>query len=211
MDNLNKETQNTWDAVADLYQQTFMDFELYNDTLDSFCSALKKQNAQILELGCGPGNITRYIDKKLPSAKIIATDYTKSMIQLARYNVPNVDFIQMDCRKISKLKETFDGIICGFVLPYLSKEETSKFINDCAKKLNPNGILYISFVPGNEKLSGFKQSSSGENRLYFNYHELENIQNDLEKEHFKIMHLTNKNYVSKSGEKEVHTILIAQK
>lgn len=34
--------------------------------------------------------------------------------------------------------------MCGFCLPYLSKEETEKLINDVSRLLNPEGVFYIS-------------------------------------------------------------------
>lgn len=38
-----------------------MDLDLYNDTYDAFCQAVYKPGARIFEIGCGPGNITRYV------------------------------------------------------------------------------------------------------------------------------------------------------
>ena len=52
-----KETFKTWNKVASLYEDKFMDLDLYNNTYDYFCE-LVKDNAKILEIGCGPGNIT---------------------------------------------------------------------------------------------------------------------------------------------------------
>ena len=53
---------------AKLYQEKFMDLALYNDSYGYFCSALDKPQAKILEIGCGPGNITMYLiqTKKRP-------------------------------------------------------------------------------------------------------------------------------------------------
>ena len=53
-----KETFDTWNKVANLYQDKFMDLDLYDDTYDTFCEEVNVENATILEIGCGPGNIT---------------------------------------------------------------------------------------------------------------------------------------------------------
>ncbi len=42
----------------------FMNLDLYNDSYDTFCDQVKIKNATILEIGCGPENITKYLLKK---------------------------------------------------------------------------------------------------------------------------------------------------
>ncbi|MBK8044287.1 MAG: isoprenylcysteine carboxylmethyltransferase family protein [Haliscomenobacter sp.] len=54
-------TLHSWGKVASVYQDYFMDLDLYNDTYDAFCQAVYKPGARIFEIGCGPGNITRYV------------------------------------------------------------------------------------------------------------------------------------------------------
>ena len=49
------ETQQTWNKVASLYQDKFMDMDLYNETYDLICNSIKKPHAKILEIGCGQG------------------------------------------------------------------------------------------------------------------------------------------------------------
>ena len=55
MEDSYSETFKTWDKVASLYQDKFMNLDLYNDTYDFFCSSLPKPNSKILEIGCEPG------------------------------------------------------------------------------------------------------------------------------------------------------------
>jgi 2-polyprenyl-3-methyl-5-hydroxy-6-metoxy-1,4-benzoquinol methylase len=55
-----KETFATWNKIASIYQDKFMELELYNDTYDFICSSIDKPKAKLLEIGCGPGNITKY-------------------------------------------------------------------------------------------------------------------------------------------------------
>src|SRR5829696_71014 len=87
MDNYQK-TFETWDKVATLYQEKFMNLDLYNDTYNKFCELIKKPNATIFEIGCGPGNITKYLLAKKPDIQIYAIDVAPNMIQLAKANNP---------------------------------------------------------------------------------------------------------------------------
>lgn len=77
------QTAQTWDKIAGLYQDRFMDLTLYNQTYDALCQTLP-QNAKLLELGCGPGNITRYLLQMRPDLSILATDTSYNMLELAK-------------------------------------------------------------------------------------------------------------------------------
>jgi len=125
-----KETFETWNKVASLYQDKFMDLDLYNDTYDFICNSITRDNATILEIGCGPGNITKYLLSKRPDFDIYGIDIAPNMIELAKKNNPSASFAIMDSRQISNIETKYDGIICGFCLPYLSHSDSKKFIRD---------------------------------------------------------------------------------
>ena len=112
-----------FDKLANLYQAKFMDVSLYHDTFDMFCNNITKQNADVLELACGPGNITHYLLSKRSDFKLLGTDLAPNMIELAKINNPSAQFQLLDSRDIRKLNKTYDAIMCGFILPYLSKED----------------------------------------------------------------------------------------
>ena len=75
-----EETFETWDKVAYLYQEKFMDLDLYNETYDFICNSILKDNARILDVGCGPGNITKYLLSKRPDFDILGIDISPNMI-----------------------------------------------------------------------------------------------------------------------------------
>jgi trans-aconitate methyltransferase len=116
-----KETFETWNKVASLYQDKFMDLNLYNDTYDFICNLITKDKAKLLEIGCGPGNITKYLLSKRPDFNIFGIDIAPNMIELAKKNNPTASFAIMDSRHISDLETKYDRIVCGFCLPYLSQ------------------------------------------------------------------------------------------
>ena len=204
------ETFETWNKVAKLYEDQFMDLDLYNDTYDDFCKLLLKKNPSILEVGCGPGNITKYMLAKRPDFEILGTDISPNMIGLAKKNCPNATFEIIDSRKIENIQQKFDAIICGFCVPYLSETDVAKFINDCGNLLNEKGILYLSFVEGEKDKSGYLENSIGD-RTYFYYHDLENITNRLKLSNFEKQKLIRKSYLKSDKTQEMHTIIIAEK
>ena len=50
-----------WDKIAKWYEDIFMHFDLYNNSYNHLCRLLPQPKAEILEIGCGPGNISRYL------------------------------------------------------------------------------------------------------------------------------------------------------
>jgi len=203
-------TFETWNKIAQLYENKFMDLDLYNDTYDIFCNSLKKRDASILEIGCGPGNITKYLLTKNPDLKIKGIDISENMIDLARKNNPSAEFEIMDTRKIHRINDKFDAIVCGFCIPYLSQSDCLKLITDCKNLLNDSGILYLSFVAGNYENSGFISGSSGD-RAYFYYHNLDYLEKELKANSFETNELLLKNYKKADGTEEIHTIMISKK
>lgn len=205
-----QETFETWNKVASLYQDKFMNLDLYDDTYDYFCNLIKTNQAKLLEIGCGPGNITKYILARRADVEIFGIDIAPNMIELAQKNNPSARFATMDCRQISNLKTKYDAIVCGFCLPYLSPTDGEKFIFDCNNLLNENGHLYLSFVEGDPKKSGFQIGSSGD-RTYFYFYNLNDLTEQLKKNSFEQIKVFKVDYRKAENIVEMHTIVISKK
>ncbi len=204
-------TFQTWNKVAATYQEIFMYLDLYNDTYDTFCELIPKPGAGIFEIGCGPGNITRYLLARRPDFKIQAIDVAPEMIALAQKNNPTADFRVMDCREIDTITTHFDGIMCGFCLPYLSQPDCAKLIRDCAALLQPGGIFYISTIEGDYERSGYQSGSNPQDKMYVYYYPEAWVQDQLKSNQFEVVNLTRKSYPKKDGTTDTHLIFIARK
>lgn len=209
MDN-NNLAVHVFNKLAEDYQKKFMDVEAYHNSFDIFCESIKTPNAAILELACGPGNITQYLLNKRPDFIIQGTDLAENMIALAQINNPSVEFKVLDCRAIDCLSQKFDGIMCGFGLPYLSKEEAIKLILDAANILKPDGVLYLSTMEDDYSKSGLKRGSSGD-ELYIYYHQADYLTEALATNNFKIIDLQRQDYQFPDGSKNIDLLIIAKK
>jgi predicted TPR repeat methyltransferase len=191
------------------YAAKFMNVDAYAESLDIFCANISKLHAEVLELACGPGNITKYLLQKRPDLKILGTDLAPDMLKLAKENNPQAEFQLLDCRQILSLNRKFDAIMCGFALPYLSKEEAVKLIADAAETLNKNGIIYISTMEDDYTKSGFKKGSGGD-EIFMHYHEAEYLQKALEENGFELIELRRQDFHSENeAMNAVDLILIA--
>lgn len=199
-----------FNKLAQQYQDKFMDVNLYGDSFNFFCNRLETKNASILELACGPGNITQYLLNKRPDFKVLGTDLAPNMVALAKTNNPSASFKVLDCREITALRQKFDGIVCGFCLPYLSKEECLALISNCAKTLNSKGILYLSTIEGDYSSSANKKGSSGD-EIFMHYYQAEFLQDVLRKNGFEILEVQHKSYPANDGSTTTDVIIVAQK
>ncbi len=203
------ETFTTWNDMALLYQDKFMNIDLYNESYDFICRYINKNNAKLLEIACGPGNITKYLLSKRPDFDIMGIDIAPNMIELAKKNNPTAYFTVMDCRQIHLLHKKFDGIIAGFYIPYLSKDECDHFLTNTYNLLEDNGILYFSFVEGYPKDSEFKNGPAG--RVFFNYHLLDHLISKLNFLSFSDIKILKVPYKVSDIASDIHTIVTASK
>jgi predicted TPR repeat methyltransferase len=206
----NEETRETWNKLATLYEEKFMHLHLYDETYDFICDAITRQQASILEIGCGPGNISKYLLSKRPDFTIHGIDIAANMIALAQKNNPAASYSVMDCRHISGFAKKIDGIIAGFCLPYLSIAESEKLISDAGDLLQSQGILYLSFVEGDPGLSGYQVGSTGD-RLYFYYHQLDTVTTQMRQHGFELLKIFKVAYKKSPTETDIHTIVTAKK
>lgn len=187
-----------------------MDLSLYHDTFNLFCDLITQPNASVLDVACGPGNITHYLLQQRPDFKILGVDLALNMLALARTNNPTAGFELMDGRDIGQLSRQFDGIMCGFGLPYFSKEEAVQFIKDAASLLGSGGVIYLSTMEDDYEKSGIETTPAG-NQLFIHYHQADYLVAALESNGFEMIGTSRKTYPGKPGQMTTDLILIASK
>lgn len=163
-----------FDKYAALYQEKYMDISHYHDLLDVFCERLKT-GASVLDIACGPGNITHYLLEKRPDLQIWGIDLAANMLDLARKNNPTARFSLLDARAINTIEEKFEAVVCGFCLPYLDRSEVEKLINDAADLLHTGGIFYLSTMEDDYEKSRVVTSSTGD-RTFMYFHQAEDLE-----------------------------------
>lgn len=206
----NKNAVELFNKYAFDYQLKFMDVGLYADCFDFFCSQLELENASVLELACGPGNITKYLLDKRPDLKILATDLSHNMIELAKNNNPKAEFMIMDCRDIYQIDNKYDAIMCGFCLPYLDKDETIKLIGDATKLLNSEGIIFISTMEDKYSNSRIQKGSQGD-EIFMHYYEADYLIEIMNIHALNVIYIDRKYSIATDNSKNTDLILIAKK
>lgn len=205
-----KRSIEVFNHLAEAYQEKFMDLDMYNDTYDALCAALKPK-AKILEIGCGPGNITRYLLHKKSDLDILAIDAAPNMVTLTKRNNPSARTMILSASDVSSLAETFDAVVCGFCMPYLPEEGCRKLFKDCSRLLNDEGLFYFSTIEGDYKQSKWETSSDGKHSAYVHYYSGQQLLSFLNENGFSSLRSFRKNYAKADGSPDAHLIFIAKK
>lgn len=201
-----------FDEFAEEYASRFDNVSGYLNQLSYFVSQVKTANPAILELACGPGNVTKFLKSHFPESRILAVDLAPKMIEIARKALPGIDFRVMDVRDISSITEKFDAVMCSFCLPFLSKADAARLIADCSVLLNADGVLYLSTMEGDETRAGFETTSfSGNSEIYFNYHRQADLEDEFENNGFEIRQAKLQDYIEPDGSATTDMIFIAVK
>ena len=107
----------------------------------------------LLDMGCGTGNFFEYAFQANPGLNCLGIDNNNRLLDHARakfINIPNVEFLHMDARKLEFPDNTFDLIHCRLVLWALGTDWTSA-VKEAFRVLKPGGFFY-SFEPDDTHL-----------------------------------------------------------
>jgi cyclopropane fatty-acyl-phospholipid synthase-like methyltransferase len=184
----NQTSIDTFNDLATQYQEKYFHLQQYNDSYDRFCELVSAPGAQILELGCGPGNITRYLLSKRPDFQILATDAAPKMTELAKKNNPAADVRVMDARDLTALTQTFDAMVLGFCLPYLDREDVKRLFENTYHLLNKGGAIYMSTIEGEYDNSALQTSVSTGRSVYTYYYNEELLKKLYGAERFELVY-----------------------
>jgi 2-polyprenyl-3-methyl-5-hydroxy-6-metoxy-1,4-benzoquinol methylase len=201
-----------FDKHANQYQDQFMQIDLYEKSLKLFCKEINRSDATILDIGCGPGNISQFLINRNSDYHLLGIDIAPKMIELAKINNPSAQFTIMNCKDIKQLDKSYDGIVSGFCLPYLSKVETVQFITDATSLLNHKGVLYLSTMEDEHSKSGLVgPSSGGQDATHIYYYKAEFLTQLLIKNNFNIIDIQRQNHPHYKGKSTKDIIIIAKK
>ncbi|MFO7611239.1 MAG: methyltransferase domain-containing protein [Clostridia bacterium] len=94
---------------------------------------------RILDVGCGPGNSTSKLREKWGSAEIIGIDNSKTMLEKARLDCPDSNFILMDANGDLSGLGTFDIIFSNAALQWMPGHH--ELLNKLIRMLNKGGVM----------------------------------------------------------------------
>lgn len=141
---------NFWDAVAPVYRFAVSKDRAAYGQLVRLNRMFLSPSMRVLELGCGPGNVTEHIASA--TKEIVATDFSEKMIERAKATVKldNVTFEVADAKNLPYPDASFDAVVTSNMLHVIDDPEA--VLAQARRVLKPGGTLIASsFVKGTKR------------------------------------------------------------
>jgi SAM-dependent methyltransferase len=117
--------------------------------LDNFANLVSKDTV-VVDLGCGPGQIARYLKDKGVNA--CGLDLSLGMLLEARKLNPDIPFVQGDMLTLPFAPNQLDGIAAFYSIIHLGRDRLIDAFSEMSRVLRPNGFALIAFHLGSDVL-----------------------------------------------------------
>ncbi len=140
-------TRQGYDQIASAYAQQLFD-ELAAKPLDrALLDRLAATvHGEICDLGCGPGQIARYLDQA--GAAVFGLDLSPGMVAAARERNPGLRFVEGDMLALALPDHSVAGIAAFYAIVNLPPDTLPQAFAEMHRVLAPGGTLLLSFHIG---------------------------------------------------------------
>lgn len=108
----------------------------------------------LLELGCGTGHWTSFFQEA--GFKVIATDVSEAMMEIARQKLPESEILYADVEELPFDDSSFDAITSITMLEFVDDQE--KAIKEIYRVLKPGGLFLLGCLNANSVLGKNKDN-----------------------------------------------------
>lgn len=134
--NTSASSTNNWNSQ--LYESNHAFVWQFGENLIDLLSP--QENEQILDLGCGTGQLTAKIAQS--GAKVTGIDRSETMIVAAKQNYPTLEFLVADARDL-QIDSRFDAVFSNATLHWIQPPEAA--IQSIHRVLKPGGRFVAEF------------------------------------------------------------------
>ena len=172
----------TYNKIAQEYDKEFGND--YSDTpyVDKFLNYL--EGKKVLDIGCGVGNLTKYIMDK--GFNVEGIDLSKEMLNIAKQKYSDIKFYEMNMKEIT-LRKKYDGIMLAYSLFHLTKKEVIEVLPKYYDLLNSKGKILLILQYGQGERIVDEPLKEGL-KIFINYYSQDEIIEILKNNSFKILY-----------------------
>lgn len=169
-------TKVSYDKIAEDWHKDHSDDDWWIDGTDTFAKMLQK-DAEVLDVGCGGGTKSKYLTGK--GFNVTGIDFSKSMVEIAKREVPQGEFHVLDMRNVLDLGKEFDGVFAQASLLHIPKSDVLSVIKKLVSVVKPGGIVYaavkkIRLGQSSEEIK-LQDDFGYEYKQFFSYFDLEEM------------------------------------
>jgi cyclopropane fatty-acyl-phospholipid synthase-like methyltransferase len=130
-----------WDAMSEVYAPG--NLRRWDEVCHRLSTGLAP-GARILDLGCGPGTLTRRLAQALPTAQVTGADGTAVLIDLARASRPEPADLRFVHAWLEGLNETVDVVVSSAMLHYVTVDVLDTHLEQLRALLPRGGrVLHV--------------------------------------------------------------------
>ncbi|HEY9475264.1 MAG TPA: methyltransferase domain-containing protein [Mycobacteriales bacterium] len=137
----------THDWDGELYAANTAHHRRYDDPVLS--SLAVSPHGQVLDLGCGVGDLTAVLATLVPDGAVLGVDAAQNMVDTARRRVraPNVVFTRAPAQRLAEVTEAgaFDAVVSVAALHWIPAADQPRVLAGIARALRPGGVFRASF------------------------------------------------------------------
>lgn len=118
-----------------------------------------KPGTDLLEVGCGTGQITGWLAEQVAPGKVVAVDFAEAMLQQARRKLVAADFRCADVCRDDLGTQCFDTILCFHSFPHFRDQPAA--LKNLARALRSTGRLIVMHLAGSREINKFHDHVGG--------------------------------------------------
>jgi SAM-dependent methyltransferase len=138
-------TRNSYDRFAAAYTERYFETRGLDEEMDRFLSWLPPF-PQILDAGCGPGHLLRYLSRN--DSVCVGVDYSLPMLEEGRRRDSSLPLVAGNLLALPFSSGSFEGIWARASLIHLTETEHRKCLREFYRNLKPQGVLYAAVRQG---------------------------------------------------------------
>lgn len=177
-----------YNAVAKNYAAKYLDelnYKHFDRILLSSFVVENIYNGTLIDLGCGPGQTTKYLSD-LGCTDLLGVDISPGMVDIARSGHPMLNFETADILRLQFSDSSFGSAIAFYAIVHFNYEQLTIAFQEIKRILKNDGQFLFSFHIGDQlvHLDSFLDNQVNIDFYFFEIHKIVDI---LRAANFEIM------------------------